>query len=209
MNIQKSRLASIIGLVLMVCMIFGMMVVPASAATIEVPFDAGMGRMHIMAAFVYEQAKADLMGYSTYSDLAVDLGYGGTIQCWFPSDGTGAFLYMPYVDSIVKKYNTTYPENPIISPEFPIYYNSNGVQCAYLQCPDAISSISNLGVGIFYRDVADPEPHSSAFSFLSESDLWHLMDEIKGILPAVVQALVGYIAIRKGIEFLQWCMNRA
>ena len=215
MNIQKRRITAIATMVLVVCMMVATMALPASAATVTVNLRNGC---MITAGYVYEPIlkafKADLHGYSDYSALlkAMGLGVYDDTSVYVSTDQRSIYVQEGLLRTVANKYNALFPDDTPLNFENIgiVLTSSKGKEVRFLVIP-------NPGVTFDFNEETIEDTYTyetvdtveGAFDFLDESDLWHLMDEIKGILPAAVQALVGFIAIRKSIEFLQWCMHKA
>lgn len=226
MNIQKRRFSALLTMILIVCMMVTTFALPASASELDgmIKFYSINVDAAIFCAAFYETFGYDLQGFETYSDLAASIAPSGSVQCLVSSDLYYLLIYPNYGGTISKAYKDAFPDADTSSAKYHtvslLKPDGSSLTSAYFCLVNKtnfheftedseVSFYADPSQGCFPAKPGSNKPSGSAFTWLTEEIMWHLMDEIKGILPVVVQALVGYIAIRKGIEFLQWCMNRA
>lgn len=230
MTFHKSRLAAVLSLMLFVCFMVSIMAVPVSAAENSYPVGTvsfGYGDLQASSLFL-EAFGFDLQGYPDYLELAnaVKFGFRPT---YLTPEAPCFFVVFAQAETLIKRYNSVFGTNISLNDfMYNVYYDESA---KLIQVPISYNyTLANYDkTAVFDSTYAPPEPEppateppateppviepvtpsGSAFAFLTQEQMWHLMDDIKGILPACMQVLVGYIAIRKGIQFLQWCMNKA
>ena len=206
MNIHKSRLAALIGLMLMVCMMVAMLAVPASAATFEVDYAIGIVDTNKIAASIYELSNADLHDCETYSELAGDLGYalGAQYQCNVSPDGNSAYLTESVLAGMVSKYNEKYPDTPITAPEFPQYYSVYGNVVYRIPAYGCAKNIGATSAGKYTYSTTGKLVDS-----LENNSLSGVLNQIIDLLPIVIPVLIGFIGLNKAVKFITGVLHSA
>jgi len=206
MNIHKSRLAALVGLMLMVCMMVAMLVVPASAATFETKLAVGIIDRHKIATSFYEMAGAELHGHETYSDLAVFLGFpiDSSLQGVCSPDGNAAYANADNLAGFVDKYNTEYPETPIEVPYLPEYTSPADVVFYKITALGCVSRILNSNYGTLTYTTTGKLVDS-----LGDSSLSGVLNQIIELLPIVIPVLIGFIGLNKAIKFITGVLHSA
>lgn len=206
MNIQKSRFAATLTVMLMVCMMVTMFVIPASAATFEVEVDQGRVNMHIAAAEFYKLAKADLHDNETYNDLVSSVGIAqdATQQTFVSIEGNSAYFNTSIVNNLISMYNTAFPETPIEMPALTKYTNGNGVIFYRLTAPGLVVYRASANtVKLTY------ETTGKLVDSLGDSSLSGVLNQIIDLLPIVIPVLIGFIGLNKAIQFITGVLHSA
>ena len=206
MNIQKSRLAALIGLMLMVCMMVAMLAVPASAATFEVAVGFGVVMENKVAANIYELSNADLHDCKTYSELAADLGYAldRKYQSAIAPDGNAVYLSETVIADYLIIYNEKYPETPITAPEFFQYISKNGIVVYKVPAYGCADKVFSTNYAKYTYTTTGKFVDS-----LEESSLSGVLNQIIDLLPIVIPVLIGFIGLNKAIKFIIGVLHSA
>ena len=147
MTIQKSRLMALVTVMLVFSIMVSLLVVPASAATFEVTYGIGYVDLGKIAGLIYELADADLHDSESYYNLATSLGYSGTRINPVTPDGSGLFFPARTAEALVNKYNSMYPDTPIVVPKLPEYKDNDGELFYKITSHDCVDSVRNPNIG--------------------------------------------------------------
>lgn len=213
MNIQKSRLAAMLTVMLMVCMMVTLFVVPASAAEVEEQ------AYSVKVTYTEEQEHALHEYWCTqcngYSYLGIS-EYG-----YMTESGE---LLLPYIN-LPEYFGETCSNNSVA---LTTYFINNE---EYVIVPSGTVTEENReDIVTFVREIPDetePEetesietnpispPTDSDSSDLGLTDvvtpdLFNMvLDEVVSLLPIVIPVMIGFIGLRKGISFLQSVLHSA
>lgn len=213
MNIQKSRLAAILSVALMVCMMVTMFVVPASAAEVEEQ------AYYVEVEYTEEQEKV-LHDYCC--SQCNNYSYLGFSDCGYMTES--GELLLPYVN-LFDHFNETCSVN---TDAFTTY-SIDGDEYVIVP-PGTLTLEDREYIVTFVREIPDetePEetepietnpispPIDSDSSDLGLSAvvtkemLSGVLNEIVSLLPIVIPVMIGFIGLRKGISFLQSVLHSA
>ena len=205
MLFKKSRLAALLSVALMVCMMVAMLVVPASAATFDVEVRIAQVDRTLMVAGIYRTAQAELHEYESYEDLAMALGYSGTVQQVYASpDGNAVYLNLNNITGFIDKYNSTYTDTPIAVENFAIYKNSAGLDMYRIPAIGVVKDFMTTQTTTFTYNTT-----GALVDSLESGSLEGVLQQIIDVLPIAIPVLIGFIGLRKGISFLQSVLHSA
>ena len=205
MNIQKSRLAAVLSVALMVCMMVAMLVVPASAATFEVKARPAQVYRNVLAAGIYRTAQAELHEHESYEELASALGLSGLVQgAQVGTDGNAVYLAVNAITSFIDKYNTTYADTPIDVENFVVYKTASGVDVYRVPVIGVVDTFMSTQTIVYYYETT-----GALVDSLESESLEGVLQQIVDLLPVVIPVMIGFIGLRKGISFLQSVLHSA
>ena len=205
MNIKKSRLAATLTVMLVVCMMVTMFVIPVSAATIEAKYYAVNCDYSSVASALFRSEKADLHGYASYDDLVASLGLSnGSTTLLVSLDGNTVFLIEWFYNSLIAKYNDVYSDTPISNSLLSVYFNENGTSSYYaVNAPGIVEPCDEIDGTLYFNT------SGKVVDSLGTSSLSGVLDQIVDLLPVIIVVMVGFIALRKGISFIQNTLHSA
>lgn len=202
MTIQKSRLAAIVSMMLVVCVMVTTMVVPASAASVPLKIYECYYSQQNYGASIYEYLNADLQGCGNYAELAYYFYSNSNKPYYFSAKENMLFVPLADFEAAIEFYNAKFDEKLEV-PELPLFYYEDDSGTQYIKIvPYAKKPNSKIRVLEF------TEKTSSVIGNVVSSDgLSGVLAQIVEILPVVLVVIVGFIALRKGISFVQGVLN--
>ena len=200
MNTQKSRFAAVVSMLLVVCMMVTTFVIPASAASVPVTVYNAKFNQVVSVASLFEHLQLDLCGYDSYIDLASAVGATG--QSTFLCTENGDYFYFNnnFIDRSISFYNQKTGSDFVFEDDFRIYYMTNEGQKFYkfknINVNARTSVISVYGEFTYHTN-------SAFVNAIPDNGLSSVFDSILEILPIALVAIVAYIGLRKGIDFVK------
>lgn len=215
MKIQKSRLAAILTVLVLVCSMAATMVIPASADEVTQTFYyVESVHMSALAPAVWKAAGCDAEhGSGDWQAVVQKLGaYSDGLL----SEDKSVFLldynYIPY---FCEQHGLVCTENNILSWEPEEYYGDH----EYFAVPIDTSNMeydSDIDYELVFHSAASSgsdtpvETASSGLaSIVNKEMLSGVLDEVINLLPVVIPVMIGFIGLRKGISFLQSVLHSA
>ena len=206
MNIQKSRFAATLTVMLMVCMMVTLLVVPASAAEMT-SYD-----FYAHETNVYDAAFAAFLGLgSTIESPGVVTSFNienrDTIV-YANADRTCFLIREADLRSWIDIHNEKM-ENPVsydftqgyyISPEGDKYYPLSRYVYSF-EMTDPVK--------FTFHDNDNTSLNPGLSSVVTQELLSGGLDEVVALLPVVIPVMIGFIGLRKGISFLQSVLHSA
>ena len=183
-----------------------MFVIPASAATFEVTAGLGYLSLNSLMAELLNLAEADLQKYASYEELATALGYStdAQAQAYVLPDGSGCFILKNVCESLVAKYNEAYPDSAIEIPQLYVYKNNRGDNFYRVNKTGIVTKVFNSNQAILTYSTTGKLVES-----VSENSFTGVLNQIIDLLPIIIPVIIGFIALRKGISFIQNTLHSA
>ena len=260
MNIQKSRLAAILSIALVLCMIVSLLALPVSAVEIGdevyLTFEEGSSRVYYLVGAILKSYGAEQPVNESWARIAsyfVDTEW--CVYFYYNEDTEEVFIERNMFLTIKELFVAEFPD--VAPPELPetYYITSDHDELFPLNYPDWKECPNLGGYSTFivqtYPEETEPEetepevtepeetepeetepeetepeetepeettpvtppidvsPDGGAFGTVTVSMLSRVMDEIKGLLPVAIPAMLGYIGLRKSLAFLFEMLRRA
>lgn len=201
MNIQKSRFAALIGLMLMVCMMVAMLAIPASAAEYEINTTAA-GAMNTANGLKFlEITGAELYDYESREALAAKISYGNVVPFFYDIENQRVFLTEYYADYFCKKYENATGHSIKDRLTYNKYYYGN-TRCVAIENANVPDTVSGAKQTIYYND-------DDIVDAVTMDNLSVVLNEILCLLPIVIPVLIGFIGLDKAIKFITGVLHSA
>ena len=228
MNIQKSRLAALLSVMLIVCMMTAMLAIPVSAAEVStVAYDVNNpNSLHnsidiTTALLKYFNLNLNLEGMTNYYDIASyiyekfyfeEVKYSPDIDYIFlgANDMTNALDAIsgqfPELQSEIDDLNETLWDYSIF------FDGAEAWAIPYVK----YSEKSQFELGSIQHDVEFTIPDAPASSgsagladVINADMINSVTDEVVNLLPVVIGVIIGYVGLRKALSFLQSVLHSA
>ena len=201
MNIQKSRLAAIIGLMLLVCMIATTMIIPASAAEYEIITTVVQAMNQQNGLKFLEITGADLYDYESREALAAKISYGNVIHFFYDIENQRVFITEHYADFFCMRYEAATGHSIKERLTYNRYYNGHTKYVA-IENANVPESVSGANRRICYND-------DDIVDAVSMDNLSGVLNEILCLLSIVIPVLIGFIGLDKAIKFITGVLHSA
>lgn len=205
MNIQKSRLAAVLSLALIVCMMVCIFALPASAAEYEVSCNSKVFQGNNSTIGFLELCKADLHGYEDYTALAKAMGTMQYYPVYYDFANNIALVASAATDSMFTRYENATGYSLRDKFDTKTYYAKSGTKTVTMYAvkdPYMPASFTGSVQKFYYND-------DDVVDAVSTDGLRVVLDNILNLLPIVIPVFVGFIALDKGIKFLIGVLHRA
>lgn len=227
MKFQINRLAALVSMLVLICFMVVFMAFPAFAAEIGDSIHLYVGSYSDLeiAAAILEASGADLVGFADYFELASCLSFGkDVLAILFDSSQSVFFVSEVTVAYVQEVYDSDFDDIVAISgvPISSDYYCDDS-EMVFYQLDISISyPITRLdSMSLHYAgSVSEETPPEESISGSSDVDsvlvssvdsdsMSYVLNEILDILPVVLAVIIGFIALRKGIQFISGLIHSA
>lgn len=216
MNIQKSRLTSIISVLVLVCSMVAVMVIPAAAVEAVNFYPVFNIPVVDVVLAVFQQVGCEQDFRADCKETSISVFLAETMNGFVSEDGAFFVVDSGNLENFVAVHsNCCDCEIHDEFYELPSYF-SDSFDKEYLAVPLDVSGFERSGDDVIFTysgpdtsSPSTPTTDSGLSKVVNKEMLTGVLNEVTSLLPIVIPVIVGFIGLRKGISFLQSILHGA